>query len=205
MRLFSFVAVSTINLLIGIRYCWQIRRRAIHPSLAMWVFFTIAAVGSLLTYLGDGQYGLLDNILNTADIVLVGGVALFIAVFGERSSRFTRFDLGCLIAVVVIMIGWAMTRHHVAAHALIQAVMLIAYLPVVRRIWTADRNTESFTMWVGLMLAPIVSLLSGKGTLAWVYAIRASACPAALLLLMVRAELRSRRAGRSLPAEGGET
>ena len=43
-------------------------------------------------------------------------------------------------------------------------------------------------MWIGLVLAPAVSLLSGRGTLAMVYALRAMACPAALLLLMLRAE-----------------
>jgi len=198
LRLFSLAAVCFTNLLIGLRYCWQIRRRAIQPALAMWVFFTIAAVGSLLTYLGEREHGLLDNILNASDIVLVGCVALFIACCGERGSRFTRVDAGCLLAVVMIMIGWAVTRHHVAAHALIQAVMVIAYVPVVRRIWVSKRNTESFTMWIGLVLAPAVSLLSGRGTLAMVYALRAMACPAALLLLMLRAE-RTARSGAAPP------
>jgi hypothetical protein len=193
LRLFSLVAVCAINLLIGLRYIWQIRRRAIQPALAMWVFFTIAAVGSLLTYLGGGGFGLLDNSLNTSDIVLVGGIAAFIALFGERDSRFTRLDRGCLAAVTVIMVGWAISREHVAAHALIQGVMVIAYIPVVRRIALAKRNTESYSMWIGLLVAPLVSLLSAKGALAIVYALRAAACPAALLLLMLRADLRSRR------------
>ena len=193
MREFSIAAVLATNLLIGIRYCWLIHKRRISPALAMWVFFTIAAVVSLLTYLAEGDYGPLDNILNTADIALVGFVAMWVALFGDRSTRFSRFDLGCLCAVLAIVVVWAISRQHVAAHASIQTIMVIAYLPVIRRMWKANRNTESFFMFGGLLLAPVFSLLSSEGTLATVYAVRTIVCTATLLLLMVRAEWRTRR------------
>lgn len=45
MREFSIEAVVTANLVIGVRYCWLIRKGRISPALAMWVFFTIATVG----------------------------------------------------------------------------------------------------------------------------------------------------------------
>ncbi len=193
MRTLSFAAVCTINAVVGIRYCWLIRQGRISPALAMWVFFTIATVGSLLTYLGEGIYGPLDNILNTADIMLVGGVALWIAFFGDKSTRFTRFDLACLVVVAGIVATWAMTRQHLIAHSAIQAILVIGYFPVVRRLWKTDRNTESFTMWIGLMIAPAFSLLSSRGVLATVYAARTMVCTGLLLLLMVRAERRRRR------------
>jgi len=193
MREFSIVAVLVTDVLIGIRYCWLIRRDRIRPALAMWVFFTIAAVGSLVTYLGEGTYGPLDNILNTADIALVGTVAIWIALFGNRSARFTRFDLGCLGAVVLVLGAWAATRQHVIAHVSIQVIMAIAYLPVIRRMWTASRNTESFVMFAGLLLAPVFSLLSSRGALATLYAVRAVVCTGGLLLLMTRLEWRARR------------
>ncbi len=194
MREFSIAAVMTTNLLIGIRYCWLIRKGRISPALAMWVFFTIATVGSLLTYLAEGDYGLLDNILNTVDIALVGSVAIWIALFGDRSTRFTRFDLGCLIAVLVIVAVWAVTHQHVVGHSAIQAILVIAYFPVVKRMWTSNRNTESFFMWIGLLLAPIFSLLSSEGMLAAVYAVRTIVCTSTLLALMIRAEWKGRRA-----------
>jgi hypothetical protein len=194
MREFSIAAVVATNLLIGVRYCWLIRQDRIRPALAMWVFFTIATVASLLTYLAEGEYGLLDNILNTADIGLVGVVSIWIAVFGHRSARFTRFDVGCLVAVLLIVAGWAVTRQHVAAHVLIQAIMAIGYLPVIRRMWAASRNTESFVVFAGLLIAPIFSLLSSRGALATLYAVRAMACTGGLLILMARLEWRARRA-----------
>jgi len=192
MRTFSAVAVCGTNLLIGLHYIRLLRRRKIQPALAMWVFFTMAVIGSLVTYLCDGDFGLTDNMLNTADLVLCGGVAIAIAVYGERSSRFTRFDTGCLMAVLVILGAWALTRQHVAAHLAIQLILVIAYLPVVRRLWKAQRNTESFVMWVGLLLAPVFSLLSSRGILATVYAVRAIVSTALLLSLMIRIEWRSR-------------
>jgi len=198
-RTLSISAVVTINLLIGLRYVWLLRKKKISPALAMWVFFTIATVGSLLTYLGEGQFGLLDNILNTADIVLVAGVAVAILLYGDRSTRFTRFDLGCLGAVLVIIAVWAITQEHVIAHSAIQAILVIAYFPVVRRMWTTNRNTESFSMWIGLMLAPVFSLLSSKGVLATVYAVRAIACTGALLLLMIRLEWKERHPAPEKP------
>ena len=195
MKTFSIAAVVVTNLLIGIRYCWLIRKGRISPALAMWVFFTIAAVVSLLTYLADGEFSPLDNILNTADIALVGFVALWIALYGDRSTRFNRFDAGCLVAVALIVVVWGVTRQHIAAHAAIQLIMVIAYVPVIRRMWRANRNTESFTMFIGLLLAPIFSLLSSRGTLATVYAARTIACTGMLLVLMVRAEWRVRHQG----------
>ncbi len=193
MRTFSAVAVCLINLMIGLHYVWSLKRRAIQPALAMWVFFTVAVIGSLVTYLCEGPFGWLDNVLNIADLVLCGGVAIAIAVYGDRSSRFTRFDTGCLAAALVILAAWAVTRQHVIAHLSIQLILVIAYLPVVRRLWRSPRNTESFVMWIGLLLAPIFALFSSRGVLATVYAVRAMVSTGLLLALMIRVELRSRK------------
>jgi hypothetical protein len=193
MNLFSIAAVIATNVLIGLRYTWLIRKGRISPALAMWVFFTIAVAGSLLTYLAEGNFGLLDNILNTADIALVGSISVIIFLWGDKSTRFSRFDLGCMIAVLVILTVWIITRQHAVAHVLIQAILVIAYFPVVKRLWGANRNTESFSMWIGLLLAPVFSLLSSKGTLATVYAVRAIVSTALLLMLMIRTEIRQRR------------
>ena len=193
MNLFSIAAVIATNVSIGLHYIWLIRRGRISPALAMWVFFTIATVGSLLTYLAEGDFGLLDNILNTADIALVGSVSVVIFFWGDKSTRFSRFDLGCLGAVLVILTVWVITRQHAVAHVSIQAILVIAYFPVVKRLWGANRNTESFTMWIGLLLAPVFSLLSIKGVLATVYAVRAIVSTTLLLMLMIRTEIRQRR------------
>jgi len=192
MKPISIAAVLLINLFIAVRYTVLTRRGVIKPALAMWIFFSIAVAGSLITYLSDGDYALLDNILNSADLILCVYVAVIIFVFGDVSTRFTRFDRGCLIAVVIIMAFWAFTHRHAEANLLIQTILVIAYFPVIKRLWNSNENTESFAAWIGLLLAPVFSLLSSKGTLATVYAVRAMVSAMLLLVLMTRAEIRSR-------------
>jgi len=192
-RILSISAVLLINLFIAVRFTVLIRRGEIKPALAMWIFFSLAVGGSLSTYLFDGDYTLLDNILNSSDLLLCTYVSAIIYLFGDKSTRFTRFDRGCLIAVLIIVAFWGFTREHVMANLLIQLILVVAYFPVVKRLWNSDENTESFAAWFGLLFAPIFSLLSSKGALASVYAIRAIVSTSLLLMLMTRAEIRSRR------------
>jgi hypothetical protein len=193
MRETSIIIVVAINLFILVRYCWLIRKERIKPALAMWVFFSIAVGGSLVTYLSAGDFYLLDNILNTSDLFLVVIVAVFIFIFGDRSARFNRFDLGCLFAVLAIVVFWIISQNHVVSHVSIQVILVIAYFPVISRIWKSNENTESFAAWIGLFLAPCISLLSSKGILATIYSLRAIISTSVLLALMVRAELKQKK------------
>ena len=192
MRETSIIAVVAINFFILMRYCWLIWKDRIRPALAMWVFFSIAVGGSLATYLSAGDYGFLDNIQNTTDLVFVVTVTVFVFIFGDRSTRFNRFDLACLIAVLIIVVLWLIFQNHVVSNISIQAILVIAYFPVVSRIWKSNENTESFVVWIGLFLAPCISLLSSKGLLATIYSLRAIISISVLLALMVRAELKQR-------------
>ena len=193
MKLLSIAGVLIINTFNAVRMTVLLRRGAIKPALAMWVFFTIAVAGSLGTYLVDGDYALTDNILNSADLLLCSYVAVVILLFGDRSTRFSRFDLGCLAAVIAILLFWAITRRNVSTNLLIQSILVISYAPVVHRLWRSNENTESFAVWTALLLAPVLSLLSSKGTLATVYAVRAIVCTGSLMMLMARAGVRGRR------------
>lgn len=189
----SFYAVIIINSVIGVRYCYLTVKKKIQPSLAMWLFFTIAVCGSLFSYLLDGNFSPLDNILNTTDILLCGSISLTILFFGHSSSRFNRFDLACLAFVIIIMLFWAFSKAHFATHLSLQLVQLIAYFPVINRMWKAGENRESFFTWILLFAVSAVSLFSAKGTLALIYSGRALFCVSTLLFLMVRIELKKKR------------
>jgi hypothetical protein len=188
LRLFSVVSVTAINATIAIRAIWLIRHERIAPSLAMWVFFTIAVIGSLLTYLGEGRFGLLDNILNTTDALLVSSIALAVHLWGDSTTKFNRFDLACLAAVIAIVIIWVGSRQHAFTHMAIQGILVISYVPVIRRLWSTRRNSESYFVWTLMMLAPAFSLLSSEGTLATIYAVRAMFSAAVLMILMGRCD-----------------
>jgi hypothetical protein len=192
-RQISLGSVSILNLAITCWYCWLTYKQKIKPALAMWIFFTIAVAISLSTYLKSDTFSLLDNILNTTDLALTAIVSVAIFLFGDHTTRFSRFDKSCLIAVLVILLFWVITKNHVLTHTLTQVILVIAYFPVISRLWKTRENGESFLIWLGMLLAPVLSLLSSKGILATIYSVRAIVCIMILLILMLRVEYLSRK------------
>jgi hypothetical protein len=192
-RQISIVSVSLLNLAITVWYCWLTYKQKIKPALAMWIFFTIAVGISLTTYLESDHFSLMDNILNTTDLALTVIISVAIYLFGDHTTRFSRFDKGCLIAVLVIVLFWFITKNHFVTHALTQGILVIAYFPVISRLWKTKENNESFLIWTGMLLAPLLSLLSSKGILATIYSIRAVVCITVLMMLMLRVEYLAKR------------
>jgi len=196
MQGFVFFAVAGINLFVATIYFWMLIRKRSKPALAMWLFFSLAVVMSLITYLKQGNYSFWDNALNTADLALTVSVTIAILVWGDKSSCFNRFDLVCLLVVAGIILFWIITQNHLVTNMGIQLIMIIAYLPVVKRMLASKENYEPFAIWIALTIAPFISLLTSKGILASIYAFRAIVCSALLLALMVRIERLNRKSGR---------
>lgn len=196
LKLAANFTVSVINIFILFRYIYLLYTKKISPSLAMWVFFSLAVGISLLTYFAEGEYNVSDNILNFTDLILVVSVSVAIVLWGDVSSRFTRFDLGCLAAVVVIILFWAISKNHIVSNFAIQTIMVISYFPVLKRMLHQQKNTESFSVWILMLVAAAISLAGSEGMLASVYAIRAIVCTGVLLLLMLRIELKYRHKGK---------
>ncbi|HCT29695.1 MAG TPA: hypothetical protein DIW31_02935 [Bacteroidales bacterium] len=193
MREFSIISVALLNLTITIRYCRLLYKQEIKPALAMWVFFTIAVGMSLITYLAKDNFSIWDNILNTTDLILVLTISIAIAIWGDKSSKFTKFDAACLIAVIVSILFWAITKNHLVTNLSIQLIMVVSYFPVIKRLFESKANTEPFSVWIMMMLVPVFSLLSSKGLLATIYSVRAIVCVGLLLLLMLRVEMLRKR------------
>lgn len=194
MKEFSIISVSIVNLIIGLRYCILTYKQKIKPALAMWAFFSLAVAMSLTTYMAEGNFSLWDNILNTTDLLLVTTVTVFVFIFGDNTTKFTAFDKICLIGVLLITLFWFITKTHALSHTLIQGILVIAYFPVIKRLWQSKENTEPFSVWILLMIAPIFALISSKGVLATVYSVRAIVSTAILLLLMLRVEYQKKKA-----------
>jgi hypothetical protein len=155
--------------------------------------FSTAVGMSLVTYLSSGNFSFMDNILNSVDLIYVVTISVAIAVFGDTSSKITRFDLGCLIVVLLIVIFWIYTQNHIVTNFLVQSILVIAYFPVVKRLLETKQNTEPFIIWIGMLIAPFLSLLSSQGMLATVYAVRAIICVGLLLALMLWVEFSDKK------------
>lgn len=193
MRDFSIISVTLITIFLTIRYIWQLVKKEIQPALAMWIMFSIAVGMSLITYLAEDNYGFMDNIMNTVDVFYVVTISVAIAIFGGKSSKITRFDKGCLLVVLLIVVFWIFTQNHLVTNFLVQSILVIAYFPVIKRLLETRKNTEPFLIWIGMLIAPVFSLLSSKGLLATVYSVRAIICVGLLLLLMLWVEISEKR------------
>jgi hypothetical protein len=196
-KLFINIIVSGINVFILIRYIYLLYHKKISPSLAMWTFFSLAVGISLFTYFAEGDHSISDNMLNFTDLILVVSVSVSILIWGDSSSRFNRFDLGCLIAVISIIIFWVISNNHIITNYSVQSIMVISYFPVIGRMANQKKNTEAFSAWIMMLVAAGVSLFASKGWLASVYAIRALLCTGTLLLLMLRIEIINRKKAES--------
>jgi len=192
-KLFINIIVSVINVFILIRYIYLLYHKKISPSLAMWTFFSLAVGISLFTYFAEGDHSISDNMLNFTDLILVVSVSISILVWGDTSTRFNRFDMGCLVAVVGIIAFWIISNNHVITNYSVQSIMVISYFPVIGRMANQKKNTEAFSAWIMMLVAAGISLFASKGWLASVYAIRALLCTGTLLLLMLRIEIINRK------------
>jgi len=193
MKVFSIISVSLITIFLTISYISQLLKKVIKPALAMWIIFSIAVGMSLITYLKEGDFGLWDNILNVVDLLYVVSVSIAVAIWGDLSSKITKFDKGCLLVVLLIVVFWIYTQNHLLTNFLIQSILVIAYFPVVKRMIQTREITESMIIWSGMLVAPILSLLSTKGLLAIVYSVRAIICVGLLLLLMLWIKFKNTR------------
>ncbi len=192
-KLFINLIVSGINIFILTRYIYLLYHKKINPSLAMWTFFSLAVGISLFTYFAEGDHSISDNILNFTDLILVVSVSIAILIWGDISTRFNRFDVGCLLAVIAIIAFWIISDNHVITNYSVQSIMVISYLPVLGRMVNQKKNTEAFSVWIMMLVAAGISLFASEGWLASVYAIRAVVCTGALLMLMLRTEILERK------------
>ncbi|MCO5265212.1 MAG: hypothetical protein M9948_04950 [Lentimicrobium sp.] len=193
MKTFSILSVSFLNLAMAIYYYWLIYNKKIKPALAMWVFFTLAVGISLMTYMKQGNYSLWDNVLNTTDLFFVSSVALSILLFGDRSTRFNKFDLGCVLVVILILIFWLFTQNHLITNLMVQGILVIAYFPVLKRMATTKENNESYLIWAGMLLTSLLALISTKGGLALIYTGRAVVCIVLLMMFMIWTDKNARK------------
>ena len=200
MKLFSIISVSLITVYLTVRYIGLLAKKRIQPALAMWIMFSTAVGMSLITYLSSGNFSFSDNILNSVDLIYVITISVAILILGDKSSKINRFDAGCLIVVFLIVFFWIFTKNHIVTNFLVQSILVIAYFPVVKRLLETRQNTEPFIIWIGMLIAPFLSLLSSKGMLATVYSVRAIFCVGLLLLLMLWVEITgNKRKSQSFP------
>jgi hypothetical protein len=171
-------------------YLVGIYRGKVKPTFATWLFLALATILSLITdYRETGAAGLLANSFNLVDTIAV--LFIFIIVLFLKDSRraFTSFEKGCLAAVIVIFILWLLSGQNVLAHLAIQAILVIAYLPMLVKLWYATENTESLGTWFFDFSASCFGLIEPLRAMAFlplVYVIRSIISTLVTVILILR-------------------
>lgn len=190
MEKFSFYSVIILNFIINVHYVSLTIKKKIKPSLAMWIFFLIAVVGSLFSYLLEADFTPWDNILNTSDVILCLSMVVVIAIYGDKSMKFNKIDYICLSVVGLILLYWYISKDHFLTHLSLQVIQTLAYIPVFQRMLKSKRNSESFSVWILVLLISVISLFAAKGILAYIYIVRAIVCVSLLLFFMAYLQIK---------------
>ncbi|OGY96375.1 MAG: hypothetical protein A2122_01380 [Candidatus Liptonbacteria bacterium GWB1_49_6] len=190
-RMFAAFGTVCASLWFAGWYSLQILAGPVDPSSATWLIFWIAVMLSFSTYRRSERKSAVDNIANASDIA--GTSIIFGAVFyrgGVQALHFKAFDAGCLVAAMMIIGFWAVTKNHIMANLLTQVLLVVGYFPTISKLLASKENTESlaawFIMWAGSALALYPPLAAEeKNWLAAVYAIRALIFTSVLIGIMV--------------------
>jgi hypothetical protein len=174
----------------------QLAKGNIKPVLATWLFFSFAAILSvIMNYKESGFSGISANLFNLTDTIVLIVCTVFILLKKETRRTFTLFEKFCLLAVGLVFAGWISTGENVISYLAIQVMFLIAYMPTFVHLWKADKNTESLIMWVLNCVACIFGVvlpILQRDFLPTVYGVRAVLCTATVVVLILRLQNRNK-------------
>ena len=175
-------------------YIKGIRNDTVKPILATRIFLLLAFFLSALTdYKQTGLHGLGANLFNIIDVLSILVTFVAMAFSKNQSRKFTKFEMGCLYAVIIIFLMWIVSRQNILANLLIQAILVIAYLPTLIHLWKSQENTESLSAWSFDFFASLFGIIVSLQTmdlLPLIYGIRSAFCTFAVILFIWRIKFR---------------
>jgi len=201
MRNIAVVFFASISALLvvwmGVQYCQKIVRGQAHPTITTWIIFELGVVMSLVTYFSAREHSVVKNVTNASDCVMVSAIliTLFVKRWGEK-LRFSRNEHVCLAISAVAFVAWAISRDPIIGNIGFQVVMVVAYGPLVERLWLWKkiRSPEPFSNWAASALAGFFGFcaaFAGRDGLAMLYPARSALFCIFVLFLIKRIEARS--------------
>lgn len=196
LRFLPEILITICVLSYGIISVVGIHRGTVKPILASRVLFLLALVLSALTdFRQTGVHGLLANTFNIVDVISSLVIFLFTVFHKNTRKKFTQFEKMCLSAVILIFLGWIITKENILAHLSIQVILVIAYLPTIIHLWKSSKNTESLGAWNLDLFASLLSIIEPLRTmdlLPLVYGIRSIISTIVVIALILRIKFREK-------------
>jgi hypothetical protein len=176
-------------------YLYHIIQWSVKPVLSTWTFISIAVVLSFLTNFGlHGWSGISNNLFNVIDGMGAILIMSLVMLMKTTDRRFDRTELILLISVIGIWIIRYITSYNVIAHMLIQCILVLAYIPMIKKLRKMHIHNESLAMrginLVGSCLWMIQPALH-QDILPLLYAGRSVLCVWCVFILLLRIEKKS--------------
>jgi len=183
----------------SIWYCYLILQEKVQPPPATFIILSLTFPLAFYMYAQKPNWSFTANIGLTTAIAstwIIGVVLLTKLSFQKRLHiELNPFQRITILASVVILSFWFITKDHFTAYLLLQISALIGYIPVYRKLWIARKNPDSLLFWLSIFFSNCVATYAAyeKDDLeSWIYIIRAIPSTAIVVLLMVRIEYKNK-------------
>ncbi len=191
-------ASAFLTVWMSVRYCKMIRDGTAEPRLTTWIIFEIGVVMSLVAYCTSREHNLVENINNVADSVTVTAILVTLLIKHRQGGgiHFNNREWWALRVAMAAFVLWALIRVPWVGVAGFQFVMIVAYLPMLDRLWPERKKSpEPFGNWAmsatASAIACCTALISGN-RLAVIYPLRSALFCIFVLWLIKRIEHKSK-------------
>ena len=179
--------------------------KKVKPVLAAWIVNGVETILSFATYWTAPKHSFVSNAYNATSILTINAILVAAVILMRREKKglsFSPFQIKCLwcsalITIFWVVLVWGFRGTGIVPNILMQVMMLIGYFVIAERLWRATANTESLFAWWCIVLASLAGMVTAAMSHDWLaslFAGRTLFGSFILVLLMHRAEYRSRLA-----------
>ncbi len=171
-------------------YCLEIKRGVVSPPPATFIIASATFSLSLFMYSRKPGWSFSANIGLTSAFLSAWTVCIYLTTKLLKEGNFflsiNNWQKFALMSALIVFIVWLVTDNAFLSYVLLQTAALIAYTPVIQKLWNAKKNTESLVFWGSLLLSSLVASYAAferNDIEAWIYICRA--VPSTLLVIVL--------------------
>ncbi len=199
----SSVWITAIIMMAGsIYYCIEISRGTVSPPPATFMIAATTFSLSLFMYSKNPEWSFSANIGLTSAFFSAWTICIYLVAKLVREKQLmlsiNTWQWFALVSACIVFFFWVATDDAFMSYVLLQLAALIAYTPVIQKLWKATTDSESLVFWGSLMLSSAVASYAAyerSDIEAWIYIFRA--VPSSLLVVLLITKIRLRRVIRA--------
>lgn len=192
MEKITALLVSVLMAFVALLYCYFMFFGIIEPVFATWLLFALATAISMWTYLksNSGEKSIITNIANATDVLATWSIFIFLVFFGKNIRYvFTQFEIFCVIISIAILFFWKISKKSEIANLMINALLVVGYIPLIIHLCNSKINTEPFFVWLLVLASQLIATynpIKKRKKLAIIYAIRGVVSAGTVVFLIIR-------------------